>query len=314
MAKNRGQPVPLHRDIGILDECINAIPIRLSLNGQIIRPRDDIAAFLRSELETSRIDRIFDRLWLAGIKSPARALHRQVMLRREIVVTEDINKHLVADESVIFIKPLPDYLLNIKFWETYLCSDRDLYSRACGLLLSYCWLIQYKSDFFIANENHLIPDSLKSWTDWTAQMEDLLHQTTTSPEWRVHQRYRYGELRLKTLNHIYKLDLIPFSLSNGVNGFMRGPMWYGHFIAGNLTRLFAIFAFFSLVLSAFQVGLAIEDLQKNYAFNRAAIVITLASMFVVSIGALGIIVASVVLPLYYTLWPKKNENYPDNEP
>jgi formate-dependent nitrite reductase membrane component NrfD len=91
-------------------------------------------------------------------------------------------------------------------------------------------------------------------------------------------------------------------------------MWYGHFIAGNLTRLLALFAFFSLLLSAFQVGLAVEDLQKNYAFNKAAIVFSLVSIFVVSIGALGIIVASIALPLYYTLWPKKRENYLDNEP
>ena len=95
---------------------------------------------------------------------------------------------------------------------------------------------------------------------------------------------------------------------------MRGPMWYGHFIAGSLTRLLALFAFFSLLLSAFQVGLAIEDLQRNYAFNKAAIVFLLVSMFVVGIGALGIIATSIFLPLYYILWPKKRGNYLDNEP
>jgi hypothetical protein len=286
----------------------------VSLNRQTIRPREDLTAFLRSEFETSRIDSIFGHLWLAGIKSPARALHRQVVLRREIVTTEDINKHLVADEFVIFIKPLPDYLLNVEFWETYLCGDDKLYLRACGLLLSYSWLIQFKSDFFIANEKHLIPDSLKSWTDWTAQIEDILHQTTASPDWRVHQRYQYGELRLRTLNRIYKLELTSFSLSKAVNGFMRGTMWYGHFIAGNLTRLLALFAFFSLLLSAFQVRLAIEDLQKNYVFNKAAIVFTLASIFVVGIGAFGIIAASIALPMYYILWPRRRENYLDGEP
>jgi formate-dependent nitrite reductase membrane component NrfD len=91
-------------------------------------------------------------------------------------------------------------------------------------------------------------------------------------------------------------------------------MWYGHFITGNLTRLLALFAFFSLLLSAFQVGLAIEDLQKNYAFNKAAIAFSLVSIFVVGIGALGIITALIILPLYYILWPKKGENYLDNEP
>lgn len=91
-------------------------------------------------------------------------------------------------------------------------------------------------------------------------------------------------------------------------------MWYGHSIAGNLTRLVASFAFFSLILSAFQVGLAVEDLQKNYAFNKAATVFTLASIFVVVIGALGIIAVSIMLPLYYALWPKRGENYLDNEP
>ena len=91
--------------MGTLDECINAILICLSLDGRTIQLRDDIAAFLRSEFETSRTNRIFDRLWLASIKSPARALHQQVVLHREIVVTEGINKHLVANESVIFSSP-----------------------------------------------------------------------------------------------------------------------------------------------------------------------------------------------------------------
>jgi len=215
---------------------------------------------------------------------------------------------------VIFVKPLPNYLLNVKFWETYLCRDHELYPRACGLLLSYSWLIQYKSDFIIAIEKHLVPDSLKSWTDWTAQMEDLLQRTAVSPDWRIHQRYQYGELRLRTLNRIYMFEPTSISLSKVVNGFMRGPMWYGYFIAGNLTRLLALFAFFSVLLSAFQVGLAIEDLQKNYAFNKAAIAFCVVSIFMVGLGALGIIAAQTLLPLYYILWPKKRGRYLDSDP
>ena len=38
---------------------------------------------------------------------------------------------------MIFIKPLPEYLLSFEFWDKHLGADTDIRKSACGLLLSY---------------------------------------------------------------------------------------------------------------------------------------------------------------------------------
>lgn len=83
---------------------------------------------------------------------------------------------------------------------------------------------------------------------------------------------------------------------------------------GTDTLLLTAFAFFWLFLSTFQGGLAAEDLWKNYALNRVVIAVSLVSVFVVAIDALGIITLSILLPSYYILWPKRRKYYLDNEP
>jgi len=283
------------------------------LGRQSIQPKEDVRSFLCSELQTSRIDNILKHLWFAGIKCPARPLHRQLILQRQLIQTEDINKHLVTHDSAIFIKPLPDYLLNREFWEKYLCDD-DLYPQALGLLLSYSWLIQFKSDFLIAKENHLIPESLETWAHWVTTMDDTVNQIQSPSAPEVHSRYEYGELRLKALNRIYKLQLSTFSLSKAVNGFMRRSILSGRFVSRNVTCLLALFAFFSLMLSAFQVGLGTADLQKNKTFNKVAVIFSLISIFVVVFSFFIIALASIMLPIYYTIRSKRLEGYADNEP
>jgi hypothetical protein len=71
------------------------------------------------------------------------------------------------------------------------------YPLACGLLWSYFWLIQYRSDFVIANEKNLLPDSLTSWMQWTELMEDFFQLSNRSPRSDAHQRHQYGQLRLQ---------------------------------------------------------------------------------------------------------------------
>lgn len=53
-------------------------------------------------------------------------------MNRAIVITERADEHLVWHEHRIFIKPMPAFLLCHSFWETHLCSDRDLHASACG--------------------------------------------------------------------------------------------------------------------------------------------------------------------------------------
>jgi hypothetical protein len=49
-------------------------------------------------------------------------LHVQRVKEREIIVSEQMDLHLVWQPKRIYIKPLPRYLLDVGFWETHLCG------------------------------------------------------------------------------------------------------------------------------------------------------------------------------------------------
>ncbi|KAH6649317.1 hypothetical protein F5144DRAFT_500355 [Chaetomium tenue] len=75
---------------------------------------------LTQELEPKRLHRRMRFLWLAGRPVPPRPLHHQLLLGREIFVSERIDLHLVWGGGRIFIKPLPRYLMNPDFWRGHL--------------------------------------------------------------------------------------------------------------------------------------------------------------------------------------------------
>ncbi|KAK4139726.1 uncharacterized protein C8A04DRAFT_40468 [Dichotomopilus funicola] len=75
---------------------------------------------LTQELEPTRLHRRIRFLWLAGRPVPPRPLHHQLLIGRDIFVSERIDLHLVWGGGRIFIKPLPRYLLNPEFWRGYL--------------------------------------------------------------------------------------------------------------------------------------------------------------------------------------------------
>ncbi|KAH7152220.1 hypothetical protein B0J13DRAFT_547907 [Dactylonectria estremocensis] len=91
-----------------------------------------------------------DKIWWmskqnSGNISP---LHRQLVKRRTIVVTEDPKLHLVWNYDLIFFKPLPRYIGSYKFWRSFLCSSsgtvghgQRLRPAALGYLRTYYYLI-----------------------------------------------------------------------------------------------------------------------------------------------------------------------------
>src|SRR5207248_8136281 len=101
------------------------------------------------DLNVYRLNSIQKYLWLAGVQYPPRSLHRQRMLSRQFVITEQADLHLVWSAGHIFLKPLSRYLLDSQFWQEYLVSPSNdrLYGLALGFLLSYAFLISYESDF-----------------------------------------------------------------------------------------------------------------------------------------------------------------------
>jgi hypothetical protein len=252
-----------------------------------LRPNKDPYAYLCVDLKTPRLNAIYRHLWLAGRPNAARPLHRQKLLGRNILVTEDPDDHLVWFEAQIFIKPLPDFLLDWNYWNDNLCSDQELHKAACGLLLSYVWLVRHRSDLDIATETGLLPKNIE-WRNWVEFIEVFLDNINLESLIGVSERYRYGELRLSRLNAIYRLIPPEYSLVNFVRGYRAGSTWYTAFFEHNFKWMLAIFAVLSVFLSALQVGLGTNVLQQNsvfqnvsYGFTVTATVAVVASVAVV---------------------------------
>jgi hypothetical protein len=214
-------------------------------------------------------------LWIAGRPTPPRPLHYQLLLRREIFVTERMDMHLVWTTGRIFLKPLPRFLLEPRFWSRFLscrpgcsCDEADLdvggdiqycqcqrlWRSALGFLLSYAALISHESDFWIARELHLLPPEVK-WSTWRTFIQQL------DPEHiypKIDKRFIYGELRLSRLSKIYHLTQPPF-----LRGYFQHWNQYKTFLEDNFAWLASATVYIAIVLTAMQVGLATESLANN---------------------------------------------------
>lgn len=169
-----------------------------------------------------RLTSVDSWLWVAGLPLPPRALHHQLLLGRDIFVTEQMDMHLVWTTGRIFLKPLPRFLLNPDFWVAYLtceheggcpltqqeCKRRVLRRRALGFLFSYASLISHESDFYIARDKHLLPTEV-DWPAWRVLVEQLDIQHIHPS---IDNRFFYGELRLSRLNKIYAVFQTPARL------------------------------------------------------------------------------------------------------
>ena len=83
----------------------------------------DTQACVASELDLHRPRQIYGLLWLAGRPRLPRPLHYQIVVSREVLITERMDMHLVRRKRLVFIKPLPRYLLKSSLWDTFLgCS------------------------------------------------------------------------------------------------------------------------------------------------------------------------------------------------
>ena len=232
-------------------------------------------------------------LWFAGRPMPPRPLHYQLLLRRDIFVTERMDQHLIWFENRIFLKPIPRFLLEPPFWtavlacrdgclcykkgldgstqrEGQMCERRRLWKAALGLIFSYTALLTHESDFFLAKEKGLLPRQAK-WLAWKNLVTQILSDQGIYQ--KIHQRFIYGELRLSRLNMIYRLARWQF-----VRGYM--PKWYhyGGFFHDNFAWLAIVITYIAIVLTAMQVGLATENLAQNDSFQSASYGFTVFSI------------------------------------
>ncbi|KAJ5327014.1 uncharacterized protein MYU51_008211 [Penicillium brevicompactum] len=258
--------------------------------GNLVPAAHNISACVEKELNLDRLARVQKWLWIAGLPLPPRALHHQLLLGRQICITEQMDMHLVWMTGRIFLKPLPRFLLNSEFWVEYLscepqckcsiegegfavtqqeCKRRVLRRRALGFLFSYAALLSHESDFFIAKDKHLLPKEVE-WPAWRILVDQLDTQNIYP---YIDHRFIHGELRLSRLNKIYALYQTP------LRGYMARWNQYSAFFHDHFTWLASGTLYIAVVLSAMQVGLATNALEHNKAFQSASYGFTVFSIF-----------------------------------
>ncbi|KAJ2995652.1 hypothetical protein NUW58_g1208 [Xylaria curta] len=250
------------------------------------------ASFLGDELLVKRINRVQDSLWMCGRPMPPRPLHHQVVISREIIVTENPELHLLWSNQRIFLKPIPAWLLDPMFWTSHILPDAELARCARGFLFSYTALIAYESDFNLARAKSLIPSSLK-WEGWKCVAKEVLQSHDMA---LVNPRYWYGELRLGRLNAVYRLKGFVFRGYTTVGGAQA----YSDFIVDNFAVLATLLGYVVLVLSSLQVGLGVDKLLESAAFVDFSYGFTVFSIIAPLIAGAGIFL--FVLAMFVSNW------------
>ncbi|KAF5510886.1 hypothetical protein CGCS363_v003662 [Colletotrichum siamense] len=264
---------------------------------------NNILACIDKELNLKRLADVHNWLWLAGRPMPPRPLHYQDLLGRQIQVTEQMDMHLVWSKSKIWIKPLPRFLMEPRFWQDYLsckpgpingthhidrqpCSCRLRRQRALGFFFSYAALVSYESDFIIARDKHLVPMEF-NWLTWRRFVKELLDNENIYRD--IDPRFHYGELRLNRLNKLYYLWKTP------LRAYRSYWNQYGSFFEGNFTWMASSTIYLVVVLTAMQVGLGTSMLKDNHAFQRASYGFTVFSILGPLIIAAGVVMVFVYL-------------------
>ena len=274
--------------------------------------------FLDNDLLTLDLDRMAPRLWLMATQSGSHIspLHHQKIKGRRIVITKDPGLHLVWIDDRIFIKPLPLYLQSYAFWAKYLSESRQtkpnekpletmfpgwsmrkepIFRAALGLLRSYAFLIRHSSDLDIAIQHRLLPPetTFLSFCLFKSQLLGI-------PDSEVSPRYGYGQLRLTRLNFWSKIFL-------GRWDYETVHHQYAQYFQRFYGPLLFTFGFFSVVLSALQVEMAVESIWQSHqwrafwVFSRVFSIISLALVSVPALGLLLLFVGKNVMELRYAL-------------
>ncbi|KAI1214607.1 uncharacterized protein F4807DRAFT_466187 [Annulohypoxylon truncatum] len=290
----------------------------------IIVPKPD-PEFFERELLVTRLNNVQDWLWICGRPMPPRPLryatkkelffylfftpqtsvdatiggaqwgnaklrlapkNHQVLISRDIFITEDPELHLVWSKNRIYLKPIPLYLFEPDFWKVYI-QDDELVKCARGFLFSYTALIAYESDFKLAKDKRLLPEEIE-WAQWKVIAKEILgnhHYQFVNP------RYWYGELRLSRLNKVYR-----FRLGFLLRGYSKvaSHAVYADLIRDNFAALATILGYVVIVLTAMQVGLGVDRLQTDEAFQNASYGFTVFSIIAPLVASMGIVLVVVV--------------------
>lgn len=286
-------------------------------------PEPDCLWFLTKELCVPRLNAIHDSMWVVGRPMPPRSLTAQLVHRRELVVTEDMNLHLVWAKGTMFLKPVPRFLLVPAFWRDHLAPDEgnavnlrwvplrdedgrvkapaskaELAPCAAGFLFSWTALISHESDFKIAHDKGLVPAEV-SWFQWKALTEDFLRHPAKDIYDNLNVRFHYGELRLSRLNKIYRWKKLH------ARGYWFGYSQSADFFEDNFTKLASILGYVVIVLTAMQVGLGTTRLQESQRFQDASYGFTVFSIVAPLIAVALVLAVFFILVLWNVTVTKK---------
>ena len=265
---------------------------------------------IASDLATLLLDEIFPFLWLVAVQSGDHidALHCQALKNRNIIVTEDPKLHLVWYFGTIYIKPLPDYLLNASFWCDHIPQPAaesffhrkpyDKYRTALGYIRSYSFLIRHESDFIIAQKANLLPKYVSF-----QRLQRFLQPFRSVQDHQVSHRYQYGQFRLTRLNsamHVVRL----LQVVGLYRGKQRLPWYYQEqlfqslqYIQRYAAPLVFIFAVLSIILQAMQVVLTALGEKTWRSFVRVSWGFSVAAILFAATPFAVVVVASSMLAI-----------------
>lgn len=278
-------------------DALDSLPTLAGRGNATFLAADDVTRFLDEDLDLSRLNAIHTHLWMAGRPMRARPLHRYKMYGYEILGTQQMDLHLLRFSNKLLVKPLPAYLLDHDFWTTHLCgptdADRARWEAAAGWLLSYVWLLTSPLDLKLARDDALVPLDL-DWRAWKSFVASFTSQIDMDSLHQVNPRFHFGDLRLARVNTIYRTR---FFATHFVRGYLYGYNRYVVFFNRNFGWILILFVFLSLVLSAMQVGTALEQLTGNEAFVKGTYGVVVLSMVAVAavLGIVGVLFISVFL-------------------
>jgi hypothetical protein len=232
---------------------------------------------------------------MAGRPMRARPLHRYRMMDIEILYTQQMDLHLLKFSDRLMVKPLPEWILCADFWSEHLCGSEELHKSACGFLLSYVWLLTTPLDLKLAHDASLVP-SFVTWHWWKDFVKDFLGPGNVDINTlaQVNKRYQFGDLRLGRINSTYR---VRYFHTHFVRGYLYGYNRYVVFFQRKFGWILIVFVFFSLVLSAMQVGAGLDELKDSNAFLKSSYVFVVFS--IVSVVAVLAVIAVIFIIIFF---------------
>ncbi|KAI0007699.1 hypothetical protein F4779DRAFT_642682 [Xylariaceae sp. FL0662B] len=237
-------------------------------------------------------------------------LHFQRLKGRGIYITEDVRLHLVWSRNYVHIKPISGYFFNQEFWQNKVSGIKQ--RQALGFMRTYAYLIRHQSDFVIAKEENLIPESKNlHYKDF----ENFIQNAREIKDHDVSLRWEFGQLRLNRLNCAVRL-FQPVTTPPRVGILQRlyyeeGYTDTSQFLQDSGAPLLFLFATLSLVLSAMQVILAAQADNPWSAFSSVSAWFSVVVVIIIVIIFLSLfIIISVVLisQLMFALRSRENNS------